>query len=64
MFSGQDVCMRTEWTAAMEPLKYSASSVMATCTRNEAQAGDPASVFAETGHSCPFRYTGASMKLL
>ncbi|WVY96289.1 hypothetical protein V8G54_028440 [Vigna mungo] len=37
MFSGHWECWRMEWTAAMEPRRYSTSRVMATWTREGSQ---------------------------
>nr|GMC46187.1 hypothetical protein KK1_012206 [Ipomoea batatas]GMD25851.1 hypothetical protein KK1_012206 [Ipomoea batatas]GMD28774.1 hypothetical protein KK1_012206 [Ipomoea batatas] len=62
--SGQDAWRRTECTAAIEPRRYSESSVMAMWTRNGSQ-DDAVSLSLSSscffaGQSAPFRYSGAS----
>lgn len=59
MFSGQEACLRAEWTAAMEPRRYSESSVMATWTKDGSH--DDVSLLTDTGQSLPLRYSGASV---
>lgn len=62
-FSGQEACLRTERTAAMEPRRYSESRVMAMCTCDGSQEVTWEEEDADTAHSAPLRYSGASANL-
>ena len=57
-WSGQEAWRRTEWTAAIEPRRYSESSVIATWTNDAAH--DVAGSAEAAGQSTPLRYSRAS----
>jgi len=60
MLSGQEACLRTEWTAAIEPRRYSESRVMAMWTKEGSQEETNRPLLVKTGQSLPLRYSGAS----